>query len=79
MDKLKALFRHPEFHGLFLFISVLLFVYPLLIVLNHGGTAIVLLSFFFPWALIILMLFAVSRSYTPEENEDVQNGRTDDV
>ncbi|MCB0208563.1 MAG: hypothetical protein KDJ52_04520 [Anaerolineae bacterium] len=79
MDKLKALFRQSEFHGLLLFISILLFVYPLLIVLNNGGTTVVLLSFFFPWAIIILLLFAISRSYITEENEDQENGGISDV
>lgn len=79
MDKLKVLLRQPEFHGLLLFISLLLFTYPLLIALNRGGTAIILLSFFFPWAVIIVMLFLASRSYVTEENEDPQNGGISDV
>lgn len=79
MDKLKALLRQPEFHGLLLFVSFLLFTYPLLIVLNDGNTALVLLSFFFPWAMIILVLFLASRSYISEESEDRENGGVTDV
>jgi hypothetical protein len=52
-----------EFHALLFFAALFLFSRPVLLLLDDERPAGVILSFFVPWALVVLVLFAASRTY----------------
>jgi hypothetical protein len=62
--------RRLEFHLLIFLVALLVFCRPVLLASPGERPARVMLSFFVPWALVVGLLFCISRSYGkagPEE------------
>lgn len=78
MKRLKGALRQPEFHAVLFSLGALLFSYPLLLMANTEPPRVIYLALFLPWAIIIAVLFLITRSYSVPHSEQAQNQDQDD-
>ncbi len=63
-EKLRNVLKTVECHILLFFISLIVFIYPIIMMSGVDNPITILLSFFLPWAIVIFVLFLASRSYS---------------
>lgn len=69
MRKLAQMLRRQAFHLLLLFVALIVFSKPALLVGPDEHPVQVMLEFFLPWAAIIVGLFCIGRSLARAEGE----------
>jgi hypothetical protein len=63
MRRFTSILSRPEFHVLTFFTTLIVFARPVMLMLEDERAAVVVLSFFLPWAAVVGILYAASRSY----------------
>jgi len=79
MKRLKIALQQPEFHIFLFSLALVLFSYPLTLMARQAFPTVVFVSLFLPWGIIILLLFFVSKSYTPVRSDQGQDQEDGDV
>lgn len=77
--KLMGVFRQPEFHAILFSLGLLLFTYPLLLMTNAEPPGVIYLALFLPWAIIIMLLFVMTRSYPVSRLDQEQDQEDGDI
>jgi hypothetical protein len=72
MRKLATVMRRPAFLVLLAVLSAIVFCKPVLLATENEHPGRVLLEFFIPWALVVLVLFLVGWSQRRAEPEDTE-------
>jgi len=70
MRRLPAVVQRLEFHGLWFFISLVLFSAPVVLLAVRPAPKQLMLAFFVPWLVSLAVLFLASRGYQTSGGED---------
>jgi hypothetical protein len=70
MRKLSTVLRQQAFHALLLFGALVVFSKPAMLTFPGESPLEVLLEFFLPWAVIIVVLFMVGLGLNREGNDE---------
>ena len=79
MKRLKIALKQPEFHIFLFSLALMLFSYPLTLMAKEAFPTIVFVSLFLPWGIIIVLLFFMSKSYTPVRSDQGRDQEDGDV
>jgi hypothetical protein len=79
MKKVAHLLRRFEFHALLFFLALFVFAKPTLIPATPARPAALFLAYFVPWALLIVVLYAIARSGSDDEDDDAPSGTSTPV
>ena len=71
--------KQPEFHIFLFSLALMLFSYPLTLMAKQAFPAVVFVSLFLPWGIIIALLFFVSKSYTSVRSDQGRDQNDGDV
>jgi hypothetical protein len=63
MRRLPAVVQRLEFHGLWFFLSLILFSAPVVLLSARPPPKQLMLAFFVPWLVSLAVLFVASRGY----------------
>ena len=69
MNRLKTLFRKPELEAFIAFLSIGIFSWPILTILETTRNGFIFFYFFAAWGFMILLLFLISISHKKPESE----------
>ncbi len=76
MERLRKLFKQTGFHIFLFFLSLILFGWPLVHFSNVKRLEVMFYYLFAAWALVIVLLFVVSRGLSESaETEETENGK----
>jgi hypothetical protein len=70
MERLKALLRQTEFHLLLFVLCMVLFGWPVVTFSDMRRLEVMFVYLFVVWALVIVVLFLVSRSLESADDSD---------
>ena len=70
MRRLPAVVQRLEFHGLWFFVSLILFSAPVVLLSARPPPKQLMLAFFVPWLVSLAVLFVASRGYQASGGED---------
>lgn len=77
MERLRGLMRQTEFHVLLFFVCFFLFGWPLATIADLERLEMVFVYLFVTWAIVIVLLFLVSRSQDGEDESGDREIRSD--
>jgi hypothetical protein len=77
MRKLSGLLRRHAFHVLLFFVALVAFCKPVLLAAEHERPGRVMLEFFVPWGLVVLVLLLVGLAHATGEGDDPGAGERD--
>ena len=70
MRRLPAVVQRLEFHGLWFFLSLILFSAPVVLLSARPPPKQLMLAFFVPWLVSLAVLFIASRGYQASGGEE---------